>query len=42
MQIIGLCSIIAGPVLGSLSDDYGRKPVLLVIHLAGVVPPGEG
>ncbi|CAM6117228.1 unnamed protein product [Calypogeia fissa] len=36
--IIGVCATIAGPCLGSLSDNYGRKPIILVVHLAGIVP----
>ena len=30
VSVYGLCQLIAGPVLGQLSDRVGRKPVLLV------------
>jgi len=33
MSVYAACSLVAGPPLGSLSDRYGRKPVLLVSQL---------
>jgi DHA1 family tetracycline resistance protein-like MFS transporter len=32
-SIYGLCSLIAGPILGDLSDRYGRKKVLLISQI---------
>lgn len=32
-SIYGLCSLIAGPILGDLSDRYGRRKVLLISQI---------
>lgn len=32
-SIYGFCSLIAGPILGDLSDRYGRKKVLLISQI---------
>jgi len=39
--IVGLCGVICAPVSGSLSDRFGRKPVMLIpwLVLAAVVFP---
>lgn len=36
-SIYGFCSLIAGPVLGDLSDRYGRKKVLLISQIGTCV-----
>lgn len=36
-SIFALCQLVAGPVLGKLSDRFGRKPILLVSQLGGLV-----
>ncbi len=33
----GLCQLIAGPILGHLSDRFGRKPILLVSQFGTLV-----
>jgi MFS family permease len=33
VSVYGLCQLLAGPILGPLSDRIGRKPVLLVSQL---------
>ena len=30
ISVFALCQLIAGPILGQLSDRYGRKPILLI------------
>ena len=35
--VYGLCQFIAGPILGSLSDRIGRKPVLLFSQLGTLI-----
>ena len=34
--VFSLCQLVAAPVLGDLSDRYGRRPILIV-SLAGTV-----
>ncbi len=33
ISVFALCQLLAGPVLGQLSDRYGRKPILLISQL---------
>ena len=35
--VYGLCQFIAGPMLGSLSDRIGRKPVLIFSQLGTLI-----
>lgn len=35
--VYGLCQFIAGPILGSLSDRIGRKPVLIISQIGTLV-----
>ena len=36
-SMYGFCSLISGPVLGDLSDRYGRKKVLLISQIGTCV-----
>jgi MFS family permease len=40
LQVGGVGSALSAPILGSLSDDYGRKPILMAAMLVGIIPPG--
>ncbi|KAL3681035.1 hypothetical protein R1sor_023991 [Riccia sorocarpa] len=37
--ITGLGAMVVAPILGGFSDDYGRKPAILLVFLASIVPP---
>ncbi len=37
LSVYALCQFIAAPALGSLSDRYGRKPILLISLLGSVI-----
>lgn len=37
VSVFALCQFLAAPVLGALSDRYGRKPILLISLLGSVV-----
>ena len=36
IAVFGLCQFLAGPVLGRLSDRYGRKPILLLSQIGSL------
>lgn len=38
MQTVGIFKMVVLPVLGQLSDDYGRKPFLLLTVSTTIVP----
>lgn len=38
LQVVGIFKMVVLPVLGQLSDDYGRKPLLLVTVSTTIVP----
>ncbi|CAM6097996.1 unnamed protein product [Calypogeia fissa] len=35
---MGIGAVVISPILGGLSDAYGRKPILLLIFIIGVLP----
>ncbi|CAM6118545.1 unnamed protein product [Calypogeia fissa] len=35
---MGICGALIAPVLGGLSDAYGRKPILLLIFITAILP----
>jgi MFS family permease len=37
VSVFAVCMLISGPILGSLSDRYGRKPLLLVSQLGTLI-----
>jgi MFS family permease len=36
IAVFGLCQFLAGPLLGRLSDRYGRKPILLLSQIGSL------
>nr|GMD58923.1 hippocampus abundant transcript-like protein 1 [Ipomoea batatas] len=38
VQVVGIFKMVVLPVLGQLSDDYGRKPLLLVTVSTTIIP----
>lgn len=41
MQGIGIGAVVFAPILGGLSDNYGRKPILLLFFVTAIFPQGE-
>ncbi|WMV53619.1 hypothetical protein MTR67_047004 [Solanum verrucosum] len=37
-MVVGICKMVAIPVLGQLADEYGRKPLLLLIVSTAIFP----
>lgn len=40
MQISGIGSVILMPLIGNLSDVYGRKTMLTIPLVLSIIPPG--
>lgn len=39
-MVVGICKMVVIPVLGQLADEYGRKPLLLLIISTAIFPSG--